>query len=203
MTESEFKLLIDILFGIAIIIIAAKGLEQLSLTKKISDMNEKRAAYTCAVEQCAYYTNDIVKKSDELYTKMKTSKITFFYNIEVEVDLKKEKILLKWPISTKEELALVETIIPDIIILINSLEIFALFFSSKLADEKIAFPTTAESYCKLVKLYSPILIMIDDNSTVDSPIYDLFFIWEERIIKEKLDQRKKIIEVELKSSSSK
>lgn len=96
---------------------------------------------------------------------------------------------------------------PDIQVL-NSLEAFATYFTSKMANEKIAFYATGETFCRTVEKLFPFIAI---NITLDHQYYinirDLYQIWSKRIKKEKLQNQVKerlfaIDEIEEKNKSN-
>ena len=80
---------------------------------------------------------------------------------------------------------------PDIQVL-NSLEAFATYFTSKMADEEIAFSAVGLTYCNTIeKLFPFIATNISSDHQYYSNIKDLYQIWSKRIKKEKLQNQVK------------
>ena len=73
------------LSGIALTVIAAIGLRQLTVAKEIARIGAKRDSLKLAADQCAHYMHNIIPLQNALYEAIQTKHIAFFDKSEVEV----------------------------------------------------------------------------------------------------------------------
>ena len=192
---------------IIIMILIAVGLRQLQLAKKqiettknIFKTQSKRAAVEAAVVECRHFANTIIPDRIALDKYCKENEITLFEDIKFSLtddgfsintkDLKEEDL---------EKIASAHDIINR---LINSMESYALFFLSGVADEKIAFHSNAKAFIEMAehifKLF-PICNVEEDDA---EPIKTLYFMWQEKYENKKLKIKKDEIEKKLSSYSA-
>lgn len=76
------------------------------------------------------------------------------------------------------------------------MECFASFFTSKVADEEIAFRAIGKTYCDATKDLLPNLI-IHSKKGYFTNIIELFFLWNNRLKKQDLQKKQISLEKEL------
>jgi hypothetical protein len=202
------KLILELIYFISgplLLVVAWKGLKQIiearnqvEETKKSRVISSRREAFKIAAEKCEYYYSHIIPLQNILYKEIDNKKITFFENSEVVIE--GDKILTKSKYANDEELELIWEL-PTLEVF-NAMESFAIFFTSGIADEKVAFLTVGNTYCFSVIRYLPHLMMLSDKGSYKN-ILALFITWHNRIEKQKLEQEKEKIENKLSKTTEK
>ena len=172
--------------SIGLFIAVIIGLKQLKVTKDIAKMNAKRDSLKLATSQIHYYLTEIVKLQNILDAEIKKQNINLFKNAEIFIDGKSIRVKLN---SSKEEIMKLKTIIEPLLNVCNSMECFAAFFTSKLADEQIAYKAVGKTYRDSVMHIMPELVAhAREGHHIN--ILELFFIWYDRNERNKLQYKK-------------
>lgn len=190
LTKDILEIIYYLTAGPLLVYIAIKGLKQIKVAKQNSRTNNKREAFKSAAEQCGVFADKIVPLAKGL----KDEKLSFFENFDVSFTDKGFKIKPKGEISEED----IESINKStyLIDLTNSLEGFAVYFISGVAAEKVGYITTGKSYCEIVKMLMPV-IGLEFKKGHYKNLMLLFFEWNNRIDKEKLELEKREIERKL------
>jgi hypothetical protein len=156
-------------------------------------LSAKRDAFKIAADKCTYYMEIIIPLMNNLDASIKEKKVTFFE--KSVVTLGTDNIKLKpHPLTEQEKETLYSLPLTE---LFNPLESFALFFTSGVADEQVGYLTIGHTYCNYIKEYLPILVILSKDRSHYNNIMRLFFIWQGRKEKQRLESEKKKIEKEL------
>ena len=180
--------------GPILVYLAYKGLGQIKVAKENSRINSKREAFKTAAEQCTIYADKIVPLAQNFKEELKANnnsflesfKVTFTekgFNIKLEKEIKQDDID---QLNKSEHLTH----------LINSLEGYSVFYISGVAAEKVGYITTGQSFVRLVKELMPFIGPSFKEGHYKNLML-LFFMWHNRLEKEKLELKKKEIEDKL------
>ncbi|PYL10396.1 MAG: hypothetical protein DME33_00865 [Verrucomicrobia bacterium] len=164
------------LSGIALTVIAAIGLRQLTVAKEIARIGAKRDSLKLAADQCAHYMHNIIPLQNALYEAIQTKHIAFFDKSEVEVKGDQVKVTST---ATPADVDALKTIAYEFLAAFNAIEAFAVFFVSGVADEKLAFSALGASYCSNVQRYLPEIMLLRSGSFDN--LLRLFFLWNSRL----------------------
>lgn len=199
--EIAFKILESLYYfsGIALVIVAVVGLQQLSISKKNARISAKREALKYSNEQVHFYLTNIIKLQNYLDEEIKKYNINFYQKADVVINGKSVKVKFN---SGKEEVEKLKYISGPFGDMMNAVECFAASFISKLADEKSAFKSVGKTYCLAIREYMPQLIIHTRNGYYKN-LMELFFIWDSRIQQIKLIEDKTNIEERLSEIDNK
>jgi len=199
-TLKDILEIIYYLSGPCLVLIAYKALDQIKVSKKIAETSNKREAYKIAIEEVRFYSDEIIPLINRLDKKIAKHDIKFIKNIKNTIT--EDSLTIESFKMNKEDDDLMLMIIEDVSDLFNKLESFSNFFTSAIADEMTAYHTTAETYCSTVKQYS-IYLALERKDDMEHCIMELFYIWNNRLNKERLINEKKSLEERIKNSSDK
>ena len=191
------KTILELLYycsGVALALLGAIGLRQLSLAKQniriiteVAKTAAKRDAFRLAAEQCSNYYDRIIPLLNELNAwidKEGLDDTVTGWDIEIDAGIKirpkslqiKEKYLSTIKSRGVRELAA-----------INALEGMALLFTSGVAAEGVAFSSMGVSFCHSVRRLLPTLLMVADEGYFKH-ILTLFILWHKRIERQNLKE---------------
>jgi hypothetical protein len=186
LTKDILEIIYYLTAGPLLVLIAFKGLNQIKIAKETSRTNNKREAFKSAAEQCGIYADKIIP----LVKGLKNEKLNFFDKFNVNLTNKGFNIKVKEEIIDDDINALnTSQYLTD---LGNSLEGYAVYFNSGVAAEKVGFITTGRSYCNVVKMILPVIGPEFKKGNFKN-LMILFFKWNNRIEKDKLEVEKKEI----------
>jgi hypothetical protein len=86
---------------------------------------------------------------------------------------------------------------------LNSLESFAIFFTTGVASEQLAYTSVATTYCDQVKGMMPIIAIGAIDQKHFRHLLKLFFLWNNRLKSEQLFLTKERIEKKIKEIGDK
>ncbi len=193
----KIKDILEILYfasGPIIAIAASIGLYQLIITKRNAIISSKRDAYRLAAEQCRFYNEKIIPLVDALDEQIEKKSIAMFEKSKVTI--KAESFEVKFHIAPDDKPKVI-SILPEIVYVLNAMESFSMFFTSGLADEKIAYSVIGKTFRSTVKKFLPFLELTFNPSEDFKPMLELFFLWNNRAQHEALLKDKKTIEERL------
>ena len=176
------------LSSLGLLIVAIIGLKQIVLAKKSIIINSKRESGTLAANQVIHYMDYIIPMLDEFDIELKKIDCPK-YNGEIKTytnkDLKQYSI--EW---YKKYLNCIIKNKPDIKA-INALEAFATFFTSKMADEAIAYGSVGTTFCNTIKQIYPFICQssLPNQSKYYNNIIRLHKMWQARLDKESLENK--------------
>ena len=184
---------------IGVFVVAVIALFQISVTKKIARNSAKRDSLASANSQIAVFLDSVIAKSNKLFLEVRTKKITVFE--ESTVDIVDNEIVVKFGPNKKKAINDLMSL-DSLLEYLNALESFATYFTSELADEKLAFKSVGNTYCSSVKTYMPAIKTLGSNKYFKNLI-ELYIMWQERINIEQLEFDKDTIEKKIKSMNKK
>ena len=184
---------LSLLCSAAITIAAFIGLRQLKISKETSRIASKRDAYKLAADQCTHYFTNIIPLVNKLDALVAERNIDLFKNANVEVVGKQ----IKSSYTLKDDyVAEFEIIAPELLNLLNAMEAFSVFFTSRLAAESVAFSSVGETFCHSTRELLPEIMLLNRKQHYRNLI-QLFLLWNERIESRKLLLDKAAIEARL------
>jgi hypothetical protein len=194
-TVNLVHLILEWLFfgsGIALTIVAVIGLRQLTIAKNTARTNAKREAFRLAADQCAYYMEHIIPLNNALDEAVRRHNIVFFDESSVEVDGNRVKLKST---ATRADVLAVIRIAVELTALYNALGAFSVYFTSGLADEKVAFSAVGTTFCNGVRNFLPDIVTWTGEQKYNRNIIKLFLLWQGRFDAQKLAaERRKIDE---------
>jgi diadenosine tetraphosphate (Ap4A) HIT family hydrolase len=180
-------------------IIAAIGLWQLKITKDVARTNAKRNALAIAAQQCDHYHRHIIPLQETLDKAVDAKGITILKETEVTVSGKLVKVKFK---KTDNFMDQVNNIGRELLVVLNAMEAFAVFFTTGTADERVAFSSVGNTFCaSTYKLLPWIVVSVAQGYYRN--LYELFQMWNSRIEAEKLMHDKKELEKKLNDLNNK
>lgn len=171
--------------------------KQVNETKESRVISSKRDSYKIAADKCEYFMTTIIPLMNNLDRAIKENGIIFFDNSNVEMT----NYGIKVKPNFKDEDEINKVFALPTLELFNPLESFSLFFTSGVAEEKVAFLTVGRTYCRSVKEYLPLIVMLSEDKYFINIIH-LYMTWNSQIEKEKLENEKKRIDEELLKNKS-
>jgi hypothetical protein len=188
------------LSGIALTIIAAIGLRQLTVAKDIARTDALRNSLKLAAEQCAHFSNNIVPMINALYEAINAKKITFFAKSHAEVKGKTVKVTST---ATTDDVRALLTVATEFLTTFNAMDAFAIFFITGAADEKAAFSAVGPSYCREVQRYLPQIMIHHHRGSGFDHLLKLFFLWNTRLESLRLQMERDAIDNTLQKIQNK
>jgi len=202
-----FRSVLELIYfasGPLLLIVAIVGLRQLQIAKDTNRLHATRESLSLSAERCEHYLAHVIPVIDELYYAIEKNEIKFFSMAEVTIDGEKVRIKHNCPIEeVTQEFRKMNLIAPQLCAALNAMEAFAVFFTSRVADEKVAFSSVGHTYCKTVRKYLPDIIPISDQGDHYNNLLKLFFMWNARIEEERLLRDRNKIESELQKIENK
>jgi hypothetical protein len=156
--------------------------QQLSESQKQIKINSQRQAATLAAELVKGFIEDIIPLEDKIY--LKGEQINYKNPILPVEDFincaltKIDKNIIDSLKNKPEDIFRLE------LTLINKVEAFAIYFAKGIADEKVAFASIGEHFCKCVETYYYIISLFREKKS-ELPAYEdiveLYKCWKGRI----------------------
>lgn len=178
-----------LLSGPVLAILGGVAIMQLRLTKKAMITNSQREAANLAASQISTYNNQIIPLIDKLYLFERENKLN---KIKIEIGEFNRDYLIK--IVGKKEFNKLnkERIIngTHFLRVVNSLEAFATYFTKGVADEDIAFSAVGRTFCfSIESMFFDIASCLETNDNSFQNIIELYQIWNDRLVKQKLTSK--------------
>lgn len=172
---------------------------QLETTKELFKTQSKRNAFELAVNECRNFSDRLTPLVFELDKYIEESKLTIFEKAEITKSEDGIKVTLKDLDSAElEKLKAVKKQITEIL---NTLEAFALFFTTGVADENIGFHTVGGWFVHEAERAAKLLTVLNATQDDSKAIWVLYFRWEKRLEHFRLSKEKKNIEKRLRETS--
>lgn len=168
------------LSGIVVAIVAIVALYQIRIAKQAIVIQSKRHALTLTAEQCNYFSTDIMRLANDLYKKRVEVKCSFFDLGKWTVDTEGEKIILNSSEDIAPDICEIENVVDEVVILLNSIESFSVYFISGVADEEKAYIYVSNSYINTVEQMMPMILFSNENLGHYSSIVELYIMWKNR-----------------------
>ena len=187
------ELLYFITGGPVLAVFAFLALKQITVAKQNALTASQREAYRIAAEQVKCYAHEVVPLLDELDKLIEEKAINVFSNAQIEVEDSGVRVKNEWSDSDLDKLI---EIAPILTSALNRLEVFALFFTSRVASEQIAYSSIGATYVLSVKKILPAFIGLANRNNYEN-ILKLFLLWHQRRQSEQLEQEKADIQKRL------
>jgi len=186
--------LIYFVSGVMLVVAAIIALKQLSIAKKTLKIQSKRDALKLTATECSRYFEKIIPLQNELDRKIEENEIKFFKGWEVKLDGNKLELRKK----TKGDIEDFEKMkkITSLTEVCNSLEGFATYFNSGVADEYVAFNTVGTTFVNYVDNIIPWVIHCRDEGYYKN-LVSLYVTWKNRSEASLLRQKKEKLEERL------
>jgi hypothetical protein len=195
---NEIKPFLEVLYfiaGIVVAIAAVFALKQISIMKKTLQVQSKRDALKITSEQCENYFSKIIELQDQFDRKVKEHDVKYFDGWEVTVQ--NDSVSVKHR-SVPNAQGL-EKVIKELDVL-NSMESFASFFVSNVADEQVAYDTVGMTFVNFNRKLMPWTLSCREDGYFKN-LSKLFVKWELRRLNEELQKEKIDLEKKLKQTA--
>jgi len=201
-----FEIMYFITGGPILTIIAGFALYQIKVMKEqikkddeILKINSKRESIRLAAEQINYYLSDIREEIDKLEKILMKNDLWYMFDENyVEREFRDDYILLDFGNDLKDEIyheTLENGKLSSKIKELNfKLELFSTYFTSGIADEKLAYNSIGELFIYTVNRLLPYIIIHDDSRKMEiyRNVIELYILWKNRIPREKEVNKKTI-----------
>ncbi len=201
----EFKNWLEIIYflsGPGVVLIAYLALGQIKVAKsqleeqkKTLNIASKRDALKLAAEQVTVYLDKIISLSNELDKKLAAKNITILDKFNVEFSSGSIKLI---PPEEDFNFDNFESFAKEFVAVANAMESFSTYFSSGVADEKVAYLSVGSTFCHSMKKLIPILVPLGNGGRRYSALLNLYSIWGSRLESESLEKQKQEIENKIK-----
>ncbi|MCE4057097.1 hypothetical protein [Pseudomonas sp. Au-Pse12] len=190
----QLKPLAELLYFISAIglaIFAYIGLQQISILKSTAATQAKRDALKLTSEQCSYYSDKIIPRQNEFHRKIKEHNVKFFEGWTVAVQNNQIVASRSKP-----------NVLPDFdkaldsLDFLNLMESFSTYFTSRVADEAVAYNSVGVTFLGACEDVMP-WILTCRKSGYFKNLVKLYILWRTRSDKEKLLLKKLKIDKEL------
>lgn len=191
--------------GILLPIIAAFALRQIQLakdqlrvTKEIARTSAKRESYRAAIEQCEALSKIVVPLDFKIDKFLEEHGVSYFEKAKFEPSEHGLRIdLAEIDDADLEKLNEIAPLLTD---LINSLEVFAIYFLSGIAYEEIGFHSQGKYFVEKAEMVAKLLAVCKPGADECQHIWPLYKKWKDRIEHQRLVVEKKKIDAKLKAT---
>ena len=200
---SDLKSFLEIFYflsGPAIAVFVFLGLRQLKISKDSMRLSSKREAFRLAAEQCTHFMAHIIPLMNEYDIIIEDKGCDLITKSQVEV--------FNRGFSVKYELSNIDIdklrpVLSKALEVVNCLESFALFFTTRIAAEEVAYTSVSETYCNEVKRLLPVIAMGAQSKKHFQNLLELYFLWKNRADSEQLVLDKDKIEKHIRELGGK
>ncbi len=202
LTMEQLRDVLELIYFISapiIAFIAGVALWQIKVTKDTARTNAKRNALSLAAQQCDHYQKYIIPLQNTLDATIEAKSITYLKQSEVIIDGNRIRVKKSYPKDIKDQL---NNIGLDLLAVLNSMEAFAMFFTTGSADERIAFSSVGSTFCRVARDLLPEIVPYVDSGHFRN-LYQLFLMWNSRIESKKLLHEKEELEQKLRKVDKK
>lgn len=204
-----FKEILEVIYfisGPALVVIVYLGLsqikvarEQVEAQRKATRINAKRDALKITSEQIMKYGSEVIPLQNVFNEKVKSEEIKFFTDSKVKITGREIQVK---PCADDNEVKKLKSLIYEFTSVMNAMEGFSVFFTSGVADEKVAFRSLSSTYCYFVKELLPLLVLVEAGNKRFTATMQLFHIWYSRLESENLEKQKEELERKIKSNKT-
>lgn len=179
----EFKDYLEIAYfisGIIVAVAALVALYQIKIAKDTLKTQSKRDALSLTASQCSHYSSNIIELQNKLYNKRVSSKCSFFDSTNWIVDTEGDDVIIQQvckELPSEDEIDLVSIELLDVI---NAMESFSIYFTSKVADESVAYRSVGNTFISTTEIYMPWIISFYRFDGRFSSIVYLYVLWKNR-----------------------
>lgn len=183
--------------GIVVALAALVALYQIVLTKRVSQVNAKRAAFALAAEQCRYYLTQVIPLLDALDKKMDEMGVKSFGTTDIHIEKDGVRFSVKIKKQTEKQ---IEDLARPTLDAYNALEAFSVNFTTGVAAESVAFSSVGCTFCSSIEKLLPELVPLSESGYFQNAVR-LFVLWYPRLKKRELEQKKLLLERECEKIS--
>jgi hypothetical protein len=178
--------------SIGLLVTAIYALKQLSLSKKTLSIQSLRDSAKISSDQCDIYFHTIINYQNILDEKIKKERIMYFEGWQIVITDKSINIEHSGPVDSSK----IESIGLELLNTLNAMESFSNYFTSGIADERLAYYSVGTTFIHSVENYIPQIIMANNDGHYRS-ITELYLLWKNRydamlLSKQKEDIGKKL-----------
>jgi hypothetical protein len=198
----NIKIILDIinsLSTIILVVVAIIGLKQLTISKETRKINAKRDSLKLAAEQTVVFGEKIIPEIDTLNNLINENKLDFFTKSIVKTEGDNISVNAYTQNYSVEKMT---KIVPNLGIVLNSLEAFSIYFVSGVAAESVTFETCGSSFVLTVNKLMPFIVSMNDKTNGYKNTLKLFRTWNSRLESEKLIVEKGKIEAKLEKTKT-
>ncbi|MBS4688605.1 hypothetical protein J4G63_15325 [Aeromonas sobria] len=202
----EFRDYLEIAYfisGIVVAIAALIALYQIKIAKESLQTQSKRDALSLTASQCSHYNTRIIELQNKLYDKRVSSKCTFFDSSNWEIDTDGKDVLVKNVGKNKPSIDELDKVSQELLDVVNAMDSFAVYFTSNVADESVAYKSVANTFISTAERYMPWIIHAYNTDDYFANIIDLYVIWKNRKKQELLKTKMEHLKNELDKSTLK
>lgn len=179
--------------GIFLSVTILINLKQLKTSKEESQLRFNREAATLTVRICDEFAAKALTESVNV-ANLKKLQLSI-YGGALESDFSHNKESRKWLTDLNDAYkvnnAVSKELASSIARKINYLNVFALYFTSRICNEEIAFEAHGIGFCKLIERYYPIIVHRRQlNHLSLQSLVDLYHIWKPKLEREKEEYSK-------------
>jgi hypothetical protein len=169
--------------GIVLAAIAGAGLLQIIIAKRSLQVTSRRDAYRLASERVHHFLTVIIPLTDMLDQKINSTGISCFEKSTFKV---REKSIEINAVGFEEDKEKLKEIGAELLAVLNSLEGFAVYFTSGLADELVAYRAVGRAFLDITEdLACGFIPMVEDGYFQN--LLTLFVRWHKRSEKQRLE----------------
>lgn len=160
------------------------------LTKRVSQLNAKRAAFALATEQCRYYLTEVIPRLNALDKILSEMGVESFGTTDIHIEKDGVKFSVKPKKLTDKQS---KDLVGPTLNAYNALEAFSVNFTSGVAEEFMAFSSVGRTFCNSVQKFLPELIGLSESGYFRNTL-ELFALWYPRFKKRELEQKKLLLD---------
>jgi len=195
--------------GPLLLLVACLGLSQLFLVRKqikiakeTASITNQRESFKLAAEQCIILAEKIFPLVYN-FDKMILSQ-PFYKNIKLNYSIERDRLqVIYMKQLTNEEKEEIKNLISqhDPTDSANALDGFAMYFTSGIASEDIAFHSCGKGFCTAVEIIMPVISGMLDNGYFKD-LNKLYGLWKDKLQALSLNEQKQRLEAELASKNT-
>ncbi len=155
------------------------GIYQLRQQRNLSKTQAQREAYRIAGERCDYYGREVIPLDILLTKEMEASNCELLK--KCKVDVSDEGISIKPEGITKDDAEKMNLHAEKLSKCINSVEGFAVFFVTGVADDNVGFLTCGRAFVGFFEKYLPVYAMSNSLEHHAKATQTLYSRWKGRI----------------------
>ncbi len=195
-----------------IAVCAVVALWQIKIAKEDIRTRSKREAVSLAINQVEYFRSEVIKNFNQIiieFGNLSPTKESHLFNSKLNLEdftleeINKNKHVDKF-INKFKYISSID-FFNRLLDIANEIEYFSLAFTSKAADENVAFNPTADIFCQFIEEHYEIYCNFrkEGNYRSYASTISLYKIWKSRIMKNRLDFKKEVYSNELREDLNK
>jgi hypothetical protein len=173
-----------------------KGLQQVELAKKAINVTNERASKERALEYLNFYATDVIPKWRMYYSAASAPAVAVEPSYKGPVgDFSPSSL------TSSEELTKKLGLVSGVDFR-NALEVFAVAFTSGVADEGLGFEVNGRAFCGMVAAAYDQIASSRRQTTEPktwSPIVNLYLMWSKRLSQAELEVQRKKLDADVKA----